>query len=210
MKNLQGDIRMTLIALAMSGFAFTGIETGAQNHIGLAYNYSMLLGDAGDYIEKGSYRGGSFEFAHHLTNRTAVGLKVSLSTFYESLEKDTYTDENVTVYGKQFRYLNSSPVLLNFRYNFTDQGSTVIPYVKLGAGAYYIQKRTDIGFYTFVNDYQWNFGLQPEAGVLVPLGRTIGITASASFNQSFGNRSIGNQQYLAVGLGVTLINLGQR
>lgn len=121
MKKLQIMIRLTLITAVTAVFIFAAIDAKAQSHIGLSYEYAALLGDAGDYINQGSFRGGSFEFSHHLTGRMAVGLKVGLQTFYESLEKDTYTDENVTVYGKQFRYLNSSPVLLNFRYNFTGQ-----------------------------------------------------------------------------------------
>ena len=182
----------------------------AQNHIQLSYNYSVAMGDTRDYIDRGSFRGGTFQLGHHLTGRIAVGLKLGLHTFYQDLEKDTYTEGNTTIYGKQFRYLNSSPALLTGQYNLTDRDSRIIPYVKLGLGACYIQQRTDIGFYTFTNDYQWNFGLQPELGVLVPLGQKIGISGGAAYLYSLGNRAIGDQQYLSVHLGLILMNLGQQ
>jgi hypothetical protein len=199
-----------MAALVVAGLFLNGANVSAQNHMQLSYNYSIPSGNTKDYIAKGSFRGGSFELRHHLSRRTSVGIKLGLQTFYTDLEKDTYTDGNTTVYGKQFRYLNSAPVLLTIQYNFADQGSRVIPYVQLGAGGCYVQQRTDIGFYSYINDYQWNFGLQPEAGVLIPLGRKVGISAGAGYNYAFGNRSIGDQQYFMLHLGLTLINLGQK
>lgn len=210
MYTLLKNIRIGMVILMIAGFFFTGRDLRGQNHMQISYTYSIPSGHTSDYIDRGSFRGGSFELAHHLGDRFAVGLKLGLQTFYEDLEKDTYTDENLTIYGKQFRYLNSAPALLTVRYHFTDQGSRLIPYVKLGAGACYVQQRTDIGFYTFLNDYQWNLALQPEAGLLIPLGQKIGISAGAAYQHAFGNRSIGDQQYFSIHLGLVLLNLGRR
>ena len=210
MRTTSDKIQIGVAAMMTAGFLLMMQPGRAQNHMQLSYNYSISMGDTRDFIDRGSFRGGTFQLGHHLTGRIALGLKLGLHTFYQDLEKDTYTEDNITVYGKQFRYLNSSPALLTGQYNLTDRSNRIIPYVKLGLGACYIQQRTDIGFYTFTNDYQWNFGFQPEAGVLVPLGQKIGISAGAEYLYSLGNRSIGNQQYLSVHLGLILINLGQQ
>lgn len=210
MSTLSKKIRIAMAAFMVTGVLFPGRDAHAQNHMQITYNYSIPSGETRDYIERGSSRGGSFELRHHLSNRISVGIKLGLHAFYEDLEKDTYTDENLTVYGKQFRYLNSAPALVTIQYNFTDQSSRIIPYVKLGAGACYLQQRTDIGFYRFRDASQWNLGLQPEAGLMIPLGQKIGINTGASYSHAFGNRSIGSQQYFGIHLGLVLRNPGKQ
>ncbi len=197
-----------ILLLTISGFY--GQMVSGQNHIQLSYDYSFPTGETADYMGVSSFRGGSFEFGHHLTDRMSVGLKVGLHTFYEELEKDTYTDGNVTIYGKQFRYMNSFPALAIFQYNLMGEESRVIPYGKLGIGAYYFQKRTDLGLYTFTNKYQWSFGLQPEAGVLIPLTENIRINFNSRYNYIFENKEIGTQGYVSISLGIMFYNLGNQ
>ncbi|MFW5656139.1 MAG: hypothetical protein ACOCXS_00460 [Bacteroidota bacterium] len=67
-----------------------------------------------------------------------MGLKSGLNAFYEPLEKDTYTEDNVTLYGKQFHYINSIPFLVKAQYNFLPFGNAS-PYLTLGVGAYSFQ-----------------------------------------------------------------------
>ncbi|MFW5820737.1 MAG: hypothetical protein ACOCWA_05565 [Bacteroidota bacterium] len=182
----------------------------AQNHIILAYDYSVPLGNTKDYIDANSFRGGSFEFGHHLTERMAIGLKVGLHTFYQELEKDTYTDDNVTIYGKQFRYMNSFPSLATFQYNIVDMKNDLITFVKLGIGGYYFQKRTDLGLYTFTNIYNWSFGFQPEIGVLKPFTRNIGLSINGRYNFLLKNQELDAQNYFTVSIGLVFMNLGQQ
>ncbi|MFW5644863.1 MAG: outer membrane beta-barrel protein [Bacteroidota bacterium] len=200
---IQTGILTILLLAALSNY-----EASAQNHIQLTYDYSIATGETADYIAT-SFRGGSFEFGHHLTDRIAIGLKVGLHTFYDELDKDTYSDDNVTVYGKQFRYMNSFPALATFQYNFMGQESRVLPYGKLGVGAYYFQRRTDLGLYTFTNNYNWSFGLQPEAGVLIPITRNIRVNIGARYNYVFKNQELDNQGYVNINLGLMFYNLGR-
>ena len=198
------------IAISIMFFGLSTQQVRAQNHIQLSYDFSVATGDTRDYIGKSSPRGGSFEFRHHVNKNIALGLKVGLQTFYEALEKDTYTEDNITYYGKQFRYLNSSPVLATFQYNLTGNETGSRSYVKLGAGAYYFEKRTDLGLYTFTNDYQWNFGLQPELGIIFPMNNTFAINVNARYNYILRNQSLDNQQYFSLGVGIMILNLGRR
>jgi hypothetical protein len=210
MKHIVRNARAIIILLLLSGgFAIQNVS--AQNHIMLNYEYSLPLGNTDDYIEKNSVRGGSFEFGHHLSDRMSIGLKVALHTFYQELEKDTYTDDNVTIYGKQFRYMNAFPALATFQYNLTgEERMDLITYLKLGVGAYYVQQRTDLGLYTFTNNYQWSFGLQPELGVITPLTNNIAFSISSRYNHIFENQELDTQSYLSISLGIVFTNLGRQ
>lgn len=119
-----------------------------------------------------------------------------------------YTEDNVTIYGKQFRYINSFPVLLTVQYNLLE-GIRMKPYIKFGMGGYYFQKRTDMGLYTFSNEYNWNFGIQPEAGILFPLNERIMINLNSRYNHILGNQSIDQQSYINIGLGIVFLKLGR-
>ena len=207
MKSILKKIQIAIFAILLASGLFS-YKAIAQNHIQITYDYSIAMGETGDYVPN-SFRGGSFEFGHHLNSRISIGLKVGLHTFYDELKKDTYTDENVTVYGKQFRYMNSFPALATVQYNFMGAESKVLPYGKLGIGAYYFQKRTDIGFYTFTNNYDWSFGLQPEAGVLIPITQNIRINVGARYNYLFQNQELNKQSYVNINLGLMFYNLGR-
>lgn len=207
MRSILKKIQIAILAILLAAGLFN-YNAIAQNHIQITYDYSIATGETADYIPT-SFRGGSFEFGHHLSNRISIGLKVGLHTFYDELDKDTYTDENVTVYGKQFRYMNSFPTLATVQYNFMGKNSRFLPYGKLGIGAYYFQKRTDLGLYTFINNYNWSFGLQPEAGVLVPITQNIRINVGARYNYVFKNQELDNQSYVNINLGLMFYNLGR-
>jgi len=210
MSSVSKKIPIGLVALLAAGLCFPEMQVHAQIYIHASYDYSIPSDGTRDYIKQGSVRGGSFELGYRFSNRISGGLKAGTHAFYEALEKDTYIEDNLTIYGKQFRYLTSFPAMVLFRFNLTDRESRIIPYLRMGAGACYVQKRTDIGLYTLLADNQWVFGLQPEAGLLIPLGRTIGISTGASYNQTFGNRSIGDQQYFGIHLGLMVRNLGRQ
>ena len=130
MRTRTRKFQIIMLALLFPVFGFFSRNSMAQNHIILGYDYSIPLGNTEEYIDANSFRGGSFEFGHHLTERMAIGLKVGLQTFYQELDKDTYTDDNVTIYGKQFRYMNSFPTLATFQYNLVDMENDLITFMR--------------------------------------------------------------------------------
>lgn len=195
--------KILLIILGMAitlSFATTGKLT-AQSHFQLTYDVSVPMGNTKDFISKSSFRGFSAELGFNLTPNFALGVKSGVHSFYETFKKDTYTEDNVTIYGKQFRYVNSIPILLVAQYYFMPE-SGVNPYITLGAGAYSFQNRIDLGLYTATNDYVWNFGLQPEVGLLFSITDNIKLNLSARYNQIFENNSIDNQNYLNFNAGL--------
>ena len=69
------------------------------------------------------------------------------------------------------------------RYYFM-RGAILRPYAGAGAGAYIINKTTDMGLYRRQNK-NWHFGLYPEAGILVQMGREAYFNLGARYNHAF-------------------------
>ena len=186
---------------------FTPQKSAAQNHIKLDYDLSYTFGNTNDFISAVSTRGGTFAFGHHLTDQFSLGLKVGIHSFAETFEKDIFFDDNASIYGMQRRYINSFPVLLTGQYNLT-YDTKAVPYIELGAGPYYFEMRRELGLYTFRNEYTWNFGFQPEVGLLIEINEALRLNVSATYHQLLENESIESQSYFNFGAGIMIYNMG--
>lgn len=206
MKYLKKNICITLIiAVGLTGISVP--KATAQNHIRLDYDLSYTFGNTNDFISAVSTRGGTFGFGHHLSDQFSLGLKVGIHSFYESYDKDVYIDDNVSIYGMQRRYINSFPILLTGQYNLT-YDTKAIPYIEIGAGPYYFQMRREMGLYSHTNEYNWNFGFQPEFGLLIEINEALRLNVNASYHQILENQSIESQSYFNFGAGIMIYNMG--
>lgn len=207
MNTLNKYIRnITMISLGI--IMLIPFSSYAQTHIKGSYDLSFPIGNTRDYISEMSPRGWSFGLGYHITKQLAVGVDIGLHTFVEVLEADTYTDDNITLYGKQFRYINSFPAQVSLQYN-TISDRPVEPYLKLGVGAFFFEQRTDMGIYSWTNDYNWNLGLRPEVGVMFPVFEKVKLSVLARYNYLFENQSVDSQGYFNIGVGMVLVNLGE-
>jgi len=186
----------------------SGQDSSAQNHMLLGYDLAIPAGNTKDYISTNSARGGTMEIAHHLSDEVSLGLKIGLQTFYEVRDKDLYTEDNISIYGKQERYINSFPVMISARYNLTTDRLT-IPYAAIAFGANYFEMRTDMGLYNISNDNMWSVGFQPEAGLLIGISDNLRLNISTKYNHIFKNPSIDTQGYYSFSIGFMLYNLGR-
>ncbi|NJO68433.1 MAG: hypothetical protein HC830_03400 [Bacteroidetes bacterium] len=118
MKSLIQNYKAYMILLSMMLACSVSYldKSYGQGHVKITYDVSAPLGNTMDFVGETSFRGFSFEAGMNLNDNFALGIKSGLHSFYESLNKDTYTDNNVTIYGKQFRYINSIPILLTASY----------------------------------------------------------------------------------------------
>jgi hypothetical protein len=97
-----------------------------------------------------------------------------------------------------------------YNYNFLAEGGyeyptdiNIVPYAKLGIGAYYTEQVTQIGLLYWWQD-KWNFGMRPEVGVYYAHPRAIvGFIANVKYNLAFGYNSevINNLTFLSFGIG---------
>lgn len=195
-------------AILCVGIILFPLSSNAQTHIKGSYDVSFPMGNTRDYISEISPRGWSFGLGHHITEQLAVGVDIGLHTFVDVLEADTYTEDNITLYGKQFRYINSFPAQVSLHYNLVTE-KIIQPYLKLGVGAFFFEQRTDMGIYSWTNDFNWNLGLRPEVGVMLPVFDKIKLSVLARYNHLFENQSVESQGYFNVGVGMILVNLGE-
>ncbi len=172
----------------------------------IGYNAAYPLGNTADYIELPAFRGIGAEWRQYLTEKISLGVKAAFQVFYQEIEEQLYTDNGSTLYGKQFRYINSVPIMAVAGYE-TDRNNEVKSdgfdfYGKLGLGVYSFQMLTDMGLYRYQNEYSWNLGLLPEVGIKYKLTPRVDAVLYVNYNFVFKNASVENQQYLSAGVGL--------
>ena len=145
------------------------LTTYSQALYSLTYTMSFGSGDLHKYINNTSFRGFTFDGQGFVSDQVSVGGLFNWTTFYEELAGESFTVGTATVTGKQYRYINTFPMLLTGHYYFHTDEYEPRFYVGAGAGAYKIIQRTDAGIWSFEDNY-WHFGLSPEVGLLYPVG----------------------------------------
>lgn len=193
--------RHIIVTFLIFGFCFTG---NAQDMSTLMYNVAIPTGDLKDYISPVSARGLSFDYQYMMTDNVALGFGIGWQVFYEDIGFFQTDDDNTTISGYQYRYLNSFPAHFTTTY-FLDNGGLVIPYGGLGIGVIYNIRNTDFGVFTDEDD-AWHFSFRPEAGLLFDLSYNFGMKLNARYVQGFNTKDLNGQNYIAIGLGFVFKN----
>ncbi|RIW15176.1 OmpW family protein [Algoriphagus lacus] len=152
----------------------------AQSLTTTSYSMGLATGDMGDYTSNFSGRGFTLDYRKMVQPNLGVGFYTGWNVFYDERPYDTYTIDNRTVSGKQYRYVNSFPIMVATDY-FIKPGEDFNPYVGLGVGTIYTERATDMGIYRFTQD-AWSFAFTPQVGFLYSLSRYAGINFSAKYN----------------------------
>lgn len=176
----------------------------AQSNVTLAYSIGFGTGDMGSFISKTSFRGISFDYRYKFQPNLAAGVSFQWNTFYEEFDRDTYTLDNASLTGKQFRYSNNFPMLATITYYFSEDEEGMVPFATLGIGTMYTRRNTDMNLYT-IEQEAWNFDLQPEIGVLFNQYDGLGFSASLKYNNGFaaGSELTEAQSYLSLNIGLS-------
>lgn len=144
----------------------TSAAFGQYTYWGFTYSMSVPMGNIDNYITAGSFRGANIEGFVELDENLAVGWLVGWNTFYEKRDNETYVNDNATLTGTQYRYLNAFPILVRGLYSFGAEYTTR-PYIGAGLGITPDVVRTDVGLYSFSKDAT-HFTMAPEIGINVP------------------------------------------
>lgn len=168
----------------------------------IGYNVAYPVSNTGEYIDLPSFRGVNVEWRQYITEHFSLGIKGAYQVFYQEIEDQAYTDNGSTIYGKQFRYINSFPIMAVAGYETDNDNGLLTYYGKIGIGVYSFQKLTDMGLYRYQNEYSWNLGLLPEVGIKYKLTPRIEAVFYANYNQVFKNASVESQGYVSAGLGL--------
>lgn len=178
----------------------------AQSTTSITYSIGLPTGDLQDFIKPASFRGINFDFQKMVQPNVGVGLSLGWNVFYDELSYDTYTVDNVSLSGKQWRYSNMFPMLLSTAY-YLKPGEQMNPFVGLGIGTIYTIRNTDMNLYTLEQE-AWNFALVPTVGVLIQANDVTSFHVSAKYNYGFqaGSELTNAQSYISLNVGFTFGN----
>ena len=177
----------------------------AQSNTTLSYSIGIPVGDLSDFIGQPSWRGVVLDFRKMINPNIGVGFSAGWNVFYEEMAKDTYTVDNISLTGKQFRYSNHIPLYINPTY-YLKPGDSMNPFFSLGIGTIYTLRNTDMNLYTYEQE-AWNFALAPEVGLQYALeGSGAALSVSAKFNYGFQSGEINSaQSFVTINLGFAFI-----
>lgn len=164
-------------------------STFAQGLFSISYDIGLPIGGTSDFIGQTSFRGFGVEGRGFITDNLSYGGSFNWAVFYEEKGPEEWTEVGErgtgTVYGKQYRYINSFPLMATMHYYFGEWDATRL-YLGGGLGAQKIDQRTDFGLYS-ENVNNWRFGVAPEVGVLIPINFNSSLNLSAKYQYAFKN-----------------------
>ena len=175
--------KLLLIAIVLFGM---GPLLKAQM-LNLNYQLSVPLGDLKDFTNETSFRGMDLEYHKFVTDRFSLGAAIGWNVFYQDKNHATGDfsfkgNKNIyTMTGNQYRYVNTVPLTAIGRYFLTDGTSAVQPFLGLGAGARWTEKRLELGQYTSTLS-RWQFTFAPEIGMMVPFNDQVALNVGARYN----------------------------
>lgn len=183
---------IALLSITSSAFA--------QSMFTVSYDVSLPIGPTSDFIGQPSFRGFGVEGRGFLTDNLSYGGSFNWAVFYEEFgPQEWQVDETGTAYGKQYRYINSFPLMATMHYYFGEWDETRI-YAGAGIGAQKIDERTDFGLYT-INNNNWRFGFAPEVGVLIPVNFNSSLNLSAKYQYAVKSGDNDAVSYLSFKIG---------
>lgn len=172
-----------LIYTILFAVAAITVSNAQNSYVDVAYSMGFATGDMGDFIKKASFRGISFDYRYAFQPNMALGFNLGWNTFYEEKGTDTYTVDNASLTGKQYRYVNTVPMLATFTYLLSPD-EFLCPYAALGIGTMYARRNTDMNLYT-IEQEGWPFVLQPEVGVRLQAADNVGILVNVKYLNGF-------------------------
>lgn len=167
--------------------------------IALYYNTAAPVSDTRDFGGGFSWVGVSLDGRQRVHGRLALGVSLAWQRFaYKSLETTTLGD--VTVTGVQARQQATFPMLVTVHYSFHDEPDHSLPFVGLGAGAYYVDRLLDVGPAARFTDTTWQFGFAPELGISFP-GSGGALMIACKFHYAFETDDTPQQTYFNFNFG---------
>ncbi len=188
--------------IAISAFFVLVFASNAQSQSMTTVSYSMGLGtgDLGDYASTFSGRGFTIDYRRMVQPNVGVGFYAGWNVFYDERPFDTYTVDNRSVSGKQYRYVNSVPLMVATDY-YLKPGEDLNPFIGLGVGTIYTERATDMGIYRLTED-AWSFAFAPQVGFMYSINRYAGISFSAKYNMGLASGDFDTtQSYLSFNIG---------
>ena len=193
---------VVLAVMALSSYAQRGIAP--KWYTSVQYSVGIPTGSTAGFIDRISWRGGGAEAGLFLSERFSLGLAVNWNGYYKSAGSATLDiNQSTTVSGREFRYINSFPVVAKLHYYLGDTDG-FNPYLGLGGGALYVRQESQVGGLVLENK-GWQPGIFPEAGVRLALPR-ISLALGVRYNHGLATGKLGQQSYLNAHIGLVWLH----
>jgi hypothetical protein len=168
----------------------------------MSWQYSMgfSTGDLKTYTSPASFRGFTYNYHRLVKDNVAMGMEIGWNVFYEAKPFDTYSYKNIDYSGKQWRYSNNVPLL--FTVGYFDMSNEITPFVDLGIGTMYSERRTTFGQYSFIQD-GWHFELKPEVGIMYNTGGA-SLAISGKYYYGFKAGDLPAEGYFTINVGFVI------
>ena len=199
MKNMIKTIALAfLLAFGTAAFSQGGGIWNFQWGIGFP------MGSTSDFLNSSSFRGFAVQGGGYVTDNLMVGGRAGWQVFYQDYGFVTRHSDNITISGYQKKYINAVPLTVNVNYIFGHW--TVLPYIALGVGPYYIETRNYMGIY-YVRENAWHFGLAPEVGVVIPFGTNsnVGLNINAKYQYAAKTKDTQSISWFELNLGLSYL-----
>lgn len=190
MKFIKTMMLFALVSVVVTSNAFA---LGDEKLTSIYWSVAKAEGDMAEFIDQTSLRGFGLQGRWFVATNLSVGLVWEWQVFDQETSDPLNTtleefNRNITISGKQFRYINAFPFLATAHLYLGGQGSTRL-FLGGGVGAYYMIERLEIGLVA-LEEKEWKFGVVPEAGLLMPVGDIYGhqnIIISGKYNYVLGD-----------------------
>jgi hypothetical protein len=158
--------------------------SNAQRWFGAAtWDISFPLEDTKKFVDETSFRGFGLDFRNAIRPNTTIGITTAWEVFHERTSESVQVENDIagiTVTGSQDRYINSFPLMLGVHRYFGEEGGAR-PYVGINAGGFILIQTLRVGLAEWEDD-TWEWGLMPEAGLVMPLQSGAALIVNARYN----------------------------
>jgi outer membrane protein W len=170
----------------------------------VSYQISEPRTDTEGFIDNPSYLGWGLDFRKMVRDNVSLGGTFSWNIFHERTSEPIHVNNGGTVTGLQDRTLNAFPIMVNASYYFGQRGG-IRPYLGLNLGGFVFLETFSIGIWQ-TEDTRWDWGMAPEAGVVMPLHRDYALIVSTKYNYAFTGQSVVGQDinnaYVSLSIGL--------
>ncbi|PXY00940.1 hypothetical protein DF185_13670 [Marinifilum breve] len=198
--------KLIILSVAMLAMASTSyINAQNKGFVSFGWKMGMPLSDTKDYADEFSLEGFHFGVERFVGKDFTLGLDLSFQHFYEESGKITYKSDNSSYTGSGYKYFDAAPFTLAGKYYFgiSNPEASFVPYIGVGAGAFYIKERLEVGSVSF-EDTGWAFGVTPQLGFMIRLDKKLWFYSDFAYSNIFGRKDINDHKLLSGTLGVKI------
>jgi outer membrane protein W len=197
---------LLLLAAVVLGMGLADVSKAQSNLTAISYEVSFPMSDTKDLINSTSFIGFMFDTRRFVQPNATIGLSVGLHVFDDKVDDEVINlgdifenERNIDVWGTQYRYINSWPIMVNAFYYLGDRRSQIRPYLGSGFGVFAARRRLDMGL-TSLAETKWQFGFTPEVGFLYDMGE-VDFLVKANYNYGLKTGDVKALSYFKVGIG---------